>query len=286
MGGVFTAESNIIAENNLTVEGFATIGSSVTSGSRAAKFIGNSGNLNESTPGTNFFNPLVHIQDYQSDSMDGCALWIQLPNVEEAAMDDGNPKTEGAEYFIAFSGQDGSVGFIANQGGSMVYGGFTGSHITPVDKDELHDLKTIGLIVSSNGIAMTDKAFSEPYVGTTLSRKEKDKSVLGVICERPRLYDDGLVLSNWKKGVHGITVNSLGNGRIWVTNITGDIENGDFICSSNIPGYGQLQDDDLMHNYTAAKSTETIDWDNVTDTITHNGIEYKKFLVACSYHCG
>lgn len=272
--------------DRLTVEGFATIGSSVTSGSRAAKFIGNSGNPNESTPGMNLFNPLVHIQDHQSDSMDGCALWIQLPNVEEAAMDDGDPKTEGAEFFVVFSGEDGSVGFIANQGGSMVYGGFTGSHITPVDKDELHDLKTIGLIVSSNGIAMTDKAFSEPYVGTTLSRKEKDKSVLGVICERPRLYDDGLVLSNWKKGVHGITVNSLGNGRIWVTNIAGNIENGDFICSSNIPGYGQMQDDDLMHNYTAAKSTEAIDWDNVTDTITHNGIEYKKFLVACSYHCG
>jgi hypothetical protein len=292
VGSVFTAistayvQGHLTAESDLSVLGYAVIGSSTTNGSRAAKFIGNSGVTNESNPGTNTTAPVVEIVDHQSDGRDGCALWIELPNIAEATMDDGQPATEGSDLFINFQASDGTAGWIGNQSGSMVYGGFTGAHATPVDKDELLDLKTPGLIVSSNGIAMTDKTLSEPYVGTTLSRKEKDKSVLGVICTGPRLYDGGTKFANWEEGVHGIIVNSVGNGRIWVTNIAGNIENGDFICSSNIPGYGQLQDDDLMHNYTAAKSTETIDWDNVTDTITHNGIEYKKFLVACSYHCG
>jgi hypothetical protein len=196
------------------------------------------------------------------------------------------------DWFIAFYGEDNddmqdALGYIGGDVYGIEYGGFTGQHMTPVDQGELNSFGAKGLIVSSNGVAMTDKSISEPYVGTTLARKEKDKAVLGIIAKLPRLYDkSGHSFKGWEEGVYGIAVNSVGNGRVWVTNIAGEVQNGDYICSSNIPGYGQLQDDDLMHNYTAAKSTETIDWDNVTDTITHNGIEYKKFLAACSYHCG
>jgi len=81
-------------------------------------------------------------------------------------------------------------------------------------------------------------------------------------------------------------VNSLGEGSVWVTNVNGNIENGDYITSSAVSGYGQLQDDDLLHNYTVAKCTETIDWDSATDTIEHSGQTYKKYLTGCTYHCG
>jgi len=80
--------------------------------------------------------------------------------------------------------------------------------------------------------------------------------------------------------------NSVGEGGIWVTNLTGNIENGDYITSSPISGYGQLQDDDLLHNYTVAKCTEAVDWNSLTDTIDHEGQAYKKYLVGCTYHCG
>jgi hypothetical protein len=278
---------DIVATGYIGAE-FLSINAGTSAGSGGAHFTGNSGYSNESPAGINNIGSVVTIYDYQADGHDGSALNIHLRNLSDGVdFEDGNPTTEGADWFIGFWDDSGSaVGQITREGGSMVYGGFTGGHITPVDDNELHDLKTPGLIVSSNGIAMTDRSLSEPYVGTMLSRKEKDKSVLGIICTGPRLYDEGLKLANWKEGVHGITVNSVGNGRVWVTNIAGDIENGDFICSSNIPGYGQMQDDDLMHNYTAAKATEAVDWDNVTDTITHEGVTYKKFLIACSYHCG
>jgi hypothetical protein len=81
-------------------------------------------------------------------------------------------------------------------------------------------------------------------------------------------------------------INSIGEGGIWITNISGNVENGDYITSSPIAGYGQLQDDDLLHSYTVAKCTETVDWNSVTDTIEHNGQTYKKYLAGCTYHCG
>ena len=83
-----------------------------------------------------------------------------------------------------------------------------------------------------------------------------------------------------------IDVNSIGEGLLWVTNRSGSIENGDYIVSSVITGYGQKQSDDILRSCTVAKCTENIDWDNVTDTITYSGSQYKKYLTTCTYHCG
>jgi len=80
--------------------------------------------------------------------------------------------------------------------------------------------------------------------------------------------------------------NSGGEGKIWVTDVAGDIGNGDYITSSDVPGYGGLQDDDVLHSYTVAKCTEDIDWGSVDDTVDHDGSTVKKALVFCTYHCG
>ena len=55
-------------------------------------------------------------------------------------------------------------------------------------------------------------------------------------------------------------INSVGEGGIWVCDEMGLIENGDYITSSNIPGYGCFQDDDVLHNYTVAKATMDCDF--------------------------
>jgi len=81
-------------------------------------------------------------------------------------------------------------------------------------------------------------------------------------------------------------VMSLGEGCVWVTDFNGNIECGDLIMSSPIKGYGCLQEDDIMRSKTVAKATEDIDWTNISDTIDYNGNSYKKFLVACTFHCG
>ena len=64
-------------------------------------------------------------------------------------------------------------------------------------------------------------------------------------------------------------VNSVGEGGIWVINKSGNFENGDYITSSSVPGYGQKQDDDLLHNYTVAKITADCDFTKITYTRRH-----------------
>ena len=80
--------------------------------------------------------------------------------------------------------------------------------------------------------------------------------------------------------------NSIGEGSVWVTNINGEIENGDYIESSVIKGYGRKQDDDILRSKTVAKCLENIDWDNISDTIEYSGSAYKRHKAAVTFHCG
>ncbi len=44
-------------------------------------------------------------------------------------------------------------------------------------------------------------------------------------------------------------------------NSNNNIENGDYIQSSNYLGYGEKQDDDILHNYTVAMATMSCDFE-------------------------
>lgn len=100
----------------------------------------------------------------------------------------------------------------------------------------------------------------------SLSNTMNQKSCFGVISdsEDPDSREDnhGNFVSNFEKetGDTRIYINSVGEGAIWVSNIAGNLESGDYITTSNIPGYGQLQDDDILHNYTVAKITMDCDF--------------------------
>lgn len=138
---------------------------------------------------------------------------------------------------------------------------------------------------------------------------EKDKRVIGVISNQiddPMLDnntdeyqtdDDACKLSTGALR-HGlrygqVRVNSIGEGGIWICDINGNVENGDYITTSIVPGYGMKQDDDLLRNYTVAKITMNCNFSGtdipggyVTSSITHNGTTYKTAFVGCTYHCG
>ena len=111
-----------------------------------------------------------------------------------------------------------------------------------------------------------------------LARKKKDKRVLGVLgmSSRNNSRTDRLI------------VNSVGEGGIWVINSNGNIENGDYITSSDYLGYGEKQDDDLLHNYTVAKVT--MDCNFEIESNLYNCLEIENGLriafIACTYHCG
>ncbi len=70
---------------------------------------------------------------------------------------------------------------------------------------------------------------------------------------------------------------------ILISDLNGNINNGDYITSSTRIGHGQKQNDDILHSYTVAKATESIDWSQETvDPV--KGFKWK--LIACTYHCG
>ena len=111
-----------------------------------------------------------------------------------------------------------------------------------------------------------------------LSRKKKDKSVFGVLGASNRT----------NSRAERLIVNSVGEGGIWVCNSNGNIENGDYITSSDYLGYGEKQDDDVLHNYTVAKATMNCDF--ILDSPLYNCLELndniKIAFIACTYHCG
>ena len=117
-----------------------------------------------------------------------------------------------------------------------------------------------------------------------LSRKKKDKRIFGVLGDKRR--------SNSR--AERLIINSVGEGAIWVCNSNGNIENGDYITSSDYLGYGEKQDDDLLHNYTVGKAT--MDCEFILDSpfyncieiddLDNNGDKLRVAFIAATYHCG
>ena len=162
---------------------------------------------------------------------------------------------------------------------------FTGQHrnfIDDIPATEYTDYE--GLIVSANknkyydvdknvttGVNAIQISQSLPLV--SLSTKEKDKACFGVISgsEDPdtREYSQGSYVSVCEKqnGDRRAFINSVGEGAIWVTNINGPLESGDYITTSNVAGYGQKQDSDSLKNYTVAKITMDCDFEPMTQPV-------------------
>ena len=118
-----------------------------------------------------------------------------------------------------------------------------------------------------------------------LSNQYKDKRIFGVISDGidnelngEKHYKVGAFTSVIHSNVNDnrLFINSVGEGAILVTDICGNIENGDLLCSSSITGLAMKQDDDLVRNYTIGKATQ--------DYIFTSNTDYK--LIGCCYYCG
>ena len=175
---------------------------------------------------------------------------------------------------------------------------FTGQHRNIVKGVNPINIKTfIGLIVSANNnenIKVNNKVergleaitINEtiPYVSVT--NRAYDKSVFGVISgsEDPEYREDkyGRITSVLYKeeGDDRIFINSIGEGAMWISNQNGPLESGDYVTSSNIPGYGMKQDSEFLANYTVAKITMNCDF-TVTPRIKYS---IKKELKTVNYY--
>ena len=109
----------------------------------------------------------------------------------------------------------------------------------------------------------TDEVFldrKEGLAACRLSNQAKDPAVYGVVSHRTYNEDD----------TSHLTVYALGLGQVLCK---GSIANGDYLCSSDVPGVAERQDDDLLHAYTIGK---------VTRGDSETGIR----LVNVTLHCG
>ena len=196
--------------------------------------------------------------------------WIGTQN-------EGNLDSDNDLYFGAKEGSAQHVnGWILDQAFTQM--NFTGQHRTfvrgmPANKIEGNE----GLIVCadlnefirmSGGVACGNEAITinESLPLVSLSRKAKDKKCFGVLSasEDPdkRVEYNGNFASLMRKeeGDTRVYVNSVGEGGVWVINTNGSLESGDYITTSEVPGYGMKQDDDLLHNYTVAKTLMDCDF--------------------------
>jgi hypothetical protein len=179
----------------------------------------------------------------------------------------------------------GSYAFYATSGG---YGPFTGAHDVLVGKEILANLKP-GFLVSVTGEAKLrqyengDKDLSTTLPTVKPAAIRNDNKLIGVFVGLHSLRDYWYDL---KEGEQLALVNALGDGRVWVSDLNGEIKAGDYITSSEIPGYGMKQEDDILHSYTLGKAIEDVDWSKVTETVTLSGTDYKIFLIGVVYTSG
>ena len=132
------------------------------------------------------------------------------------------------------------------------------------------------------------KDMDEAIPVVELCRKEKDKRVFGVIggFDKQGEFHIGNLKFNHPKSRNRAIIQTVGEGCILVCNINGPLENGDYITTSPIDGYGMKQDDDVLKNHTVAKITCDCPFDDPKcKTVLYNGKRVKVALVGCTYHC-
>jgi hypothetical protein len=159
---------------------------------------------------------------------------------------------------------------------------FTGYHRCWFDNSLFNIQDLEGLIVYSNGkyVSVNDllnkntiyKGYnainiSESVPICNITNNSKCKSVFGVVVKIENSEDRNDMAGAFNcntgmqiKGDKRVIVNSLGEGAIWVSNINGNLLNGDYITSSDIMGYGMKQDEEQLFNFTVAKITMDCDF--------------------------
>jgi hypothetical protein len=182
-----------------------------------------------------------------------------------------------SSFHLVFKFNNGSKGYL-DDSADVSNIDFTGQHRSCSKEDEL-GVSSIGLIVSSTGEYMnflpgvTWGTINESLPCVELAVTGQDKRVFGVISNKEddkREYQQGVFISIFDQGIdqNRLIINSIGEGGVWVCNKDGTIENGDYITSCTVPGYGTKQSDDLLHNYTVAKITQDEDFSDMTLGIT------------------
>jgi hypothetical protein len=122
------------------------------------------------------------------------------------------------------------------------------TQVIGITSSNLND--TRGLVVVSD-----TNDFQKGTPKLSLSTNSYDKKCFGVVSNSNTYSIDNEIL-----------IDTTGVGYVWVINHS-NIESGDYLTTSNVSGYAMKQNDDLLHNYTLAKSTMDCDFVPVQKSI-------------------
>jgi hypothetical protein len=197
---------------------------------------------------------------------------------------------------------DGARAFWSHRGGFYDAGGhgynpFTGCHegvVAASDLAEEGDILIDTLVLLTRGV-------SDAICLNEQSSMASDKRAIGVFHSRRTITEEVVIAAarvmeesqDWtgmmKEDITNdpalvafrddyrlVQFNAVGEGLINVCGQNGNIEIGDLIVTSDMPGKGMKQDDDIVRNYTVAKSREAV---------TFSSPEEVK-QIACIYLCG
>lgn len=178
----------------------------------------------------------------------------------------------GNGYGVEGYTDSGVFAFYASKGG---YGPFTGSHQGLVDKsfkaepgDIVCDVELINIADISNAILKAE-----------VSTRKEQRNVTGVFVGKHEINKDNLPvgLGGYKGDLSSYDIigfNALGEGVINVCGEGGDIEAGDYICSSSIKGKAMKQfDQDFKRPYTIAKARHDVKF-NDSDEVKKIAVKY------------
>jgi len=163
---------------------------------------------------------------------------------------------------------------------------FTGQHLVMFNHPKW-SADYLGLVVELTG-AFQGNAYSldqsTPIV--EFARTRCSKAAYGILCS----------CSGGSPYAYVALVNSVGEGSMWVCDVNGDLDIGDYVTTSSIAGYGMRQNDDLLHSYTVAKCSIKVPFKSLPSWMPHKTFSFKdpydreiKFvtacLIPCTYHC-
>jgi len=143
-----------------------------------------------------------------------------------------------------------------------------------------------GLLLSSKSQYINQPTKTEAHIYASICEKEKDKNIYGVYTPYDfvlnSMDNSGIEEQTYSLFIPQITPKtkigysaSGGEGQVWVCDIGGNIEAGDYLTSSKICGVAMKQSDSVFHNYTIFKSAFDCDF-------TPHLSEYPAYVVDAS----
>ena len=228
----------------------------------------------------------------------GRASWLITPGFQQFRLEFHLTATNGALIFMSY---------INGVGVYVVEYSFTGQHKSKSINDTIYNNieDYVGLICYATGEYATydfdNETCNSDSEGITINdsmpiidlcNTKKDKRVYGVISNKEdtdREMGYGRFVSKLPSAndANRVVVNGIGEGAIWIVNTNGNLENGDYIQTSNVAGYGEKQDDDLLHNYTVAKITCDCDFNMLSNKYRSKMVgDNIACFVGVIYYCG